>query len=283
MKIAKFSMLIVDDNRQVSESIAADIGTWLEEKGFELNAFFQIELKGVLEEIKKNEVELLVIDYALGGKESGDTIIDGIRSNDYYHDVIFYTGGNLEKILTKRYNGVFYCSKKDAPDIIKEIISLRLKRSSDLATLRGWIVADAIKLEGMIDDILMKRFEPRQDIFEDKILRRKGILDFFNKQAMLNSFLSDEVTKLNVANDQTDRAKKLRECKEILKTFENDVVHLRNAVAHSKLDVSPEGVQRLKTLIKDIKFYDFDEKNLIESRRKFRKHRDCLLTLLESW
>jgi hypothetical protein len=187
----------------------------------------------------------------------------------------------MGKILGKSYNGVFYSSKKDAPDIIKEVIDLRLKRSSDLATLRGWIVADSIKLEFMIEELLIKCFNPKHEIFEAQILKRQGVLDFNKKQMILNSLISDELARMAAAKDQSERAKKLQGCKEIFKSFETDVVHFRNAVAHSKLEITPEGTQRLRTIGGAVKYYDFDEKNLIEARRKFRKQRDCLLEMLD--
>lgn len=281
MKIASFTMLIVDDNKEVSETIETDISTWLDSKGFELKTAFQTEKKGVLEEIKKNDIELIVIDYDLGERENGDKIIKEIRDKDYYHDIIFYTAGKMEDILTKSYNGVFYASKKDATDIIKEVIDLRLKKSSDLATLRGWIVADAIELEYMIEELLLKCFSPKHEVFETQIMRRPGVLDFNKKQMIINSMLSDELKKVADTKDESERAKKLQSCKEVFKSFETDVVHYRNAVAHSKLEITADGVKRLKTIGGSIKHFDFDEANLIEARKKFRKQRDCLLTLLE--
>ena len=281
MKIAEFSMLIVDDNREVARTIADEIRIWLEEKGFELKVSFQSKKSKVLEEIKAKDIELIVIDYGLDDDENGDVVIEEIRKNDYFHDIIFYTGGDMENILKKRLNGVFYTSKKDATNIIEEVIDLRLKRSSDLATLRGWIVADAIDLEHVIEELLLKWFNPKHSVFESQIMRKPGVLDFNKKQMTLNGILTEELRIAAETKDKSDRAKKIQECKEIFKSFENDVVHYRNAVAHSKIEITPDGKKRLKALAGAIKYFEFEEKDLVGARKKFRAHRDCLQTLLE--
>ncbi len=133
----------------------------------------------------------------------------------------------------------------------------------------------------MIEELLIKCFNPRHEMFDMQILRRQGILDFNKKQMILNSLISEELARLAAANDQMERAKKLQRCKETFKSFEIDVVHYRNAVAHSKIEITQDGKQRLKAIGGPTKFFEFDEKNLIEARKKFRKQRDCLLELLD--
>ncbi|MFN8435626.1 MAG: response regulator [Anaerolineales bacterium] len=280
MKIAEFSILIVDDNREVAGAIADEVRIWLEERGFELKISVQSKKDKVLEAIKSNDIELIIIDYGLDDDENGDAVIEEIRKNDYFHDIIFYTGGDMENILKKRLNGVFYTSKKDAINIIEEVIELRLKRSSDLATLRGWIVADAIELEHMIEELLLKWFNPKHSVFEAQIMRKPGVFDFYKKQMTLNGILTEELRVIAETKDKSERAKKIQECKEVFKSFENDVVHYRNAVAHSKVDIK-DGKKRLKSLIGKDNFFEFDEKNLIDARKKFRMQRDCLQTLFD--
>ena len=100
----------------------------------------------------------------------------------------------------------------------------------------------------------------------------------------LNSIISEELKTIQESNDEavrkSDRGKQLSKCKEIFSAFENDVVHYRNAVAHSKVEIK-DGKKRLKALVGKDQYFEFDEINLIESRKKFRAQRDCLLTLFE--
>lgn len=275
----EFSILWVDDNRGFAEAVALELENWLDKKGFDLKVSIHPDKTGVLDEInKREEIELLIVDYKLP-KGNGDELIQEIRQNRCYQDIVFYTGESLEPLLQKRFDGVFYVSKGDAANRIKELIELRLKRSSDLATLRGWIVADAIELELMLDDLLMQCFDPKHELFEAQILRRSFILDFYKKQVIINSILSEELKRLSGSKDKSERTKKLQECKAIFKSFDKDVVHYRNAVAHSKVETTPDGTKRLKSLVPNPEYYEFDESGLIEGRNNLRKQRDCLITL----
>lgn len=209
-------------------------------------------------------------------KVNGDVIIQEIRNSGCFQDIIFYSEGDLPNT---KYDGVFYVSKADSKTRIKELIDLKLKKSSDLATLRGWIVADAIEIELILDELLVIFFKPKDLLFEDQILRRTGVLDFFKKQAILNSIISDELKRLAEAKDSSENHKKLQSCREILKLFEKEVIHYRNAVAHSKFEITSDGVKRIKTLVKDPAFFDFDENGLAQGRKNLRKHRDNLVNL----
>ncbi|GAB4417239.1 MAG: hypothetical protein Fur0044_12830 [Anaerolineae bacterium] len=270
-----FLTLWVDDNVPFAQSIEANLKDWLDEKGFELKVSIHKDETGVLEEIKNKDIELIIIDYKLPG-EDGDVLIEKIRGNGCYQDIIFYSGGPLPE---KRLDGVFFVSKGDARTRIKELIELKLRRSSDFATLRGWIVADAIELEMMLDEILLKCFNPRHELFELQIVKRAGILDFFKKQAIINSILTDELNRLGQIKDASERYQKLQECKEVFKSFEREVIHYRNAVAHGRVEKTPDGLKRVKTLVKNPEYFDFDENNLAQGRKNLRKQRDCLVML----
>lgn len=268
----EFLALWVDDNRPFAESLEMELRSWLDEKGFELKTLTHKDKTKVLDDVKNNDLELIIVDYKLP-KGNGDGIIEEIRAIGCYQDVIFYSEGGLPD---KRFDGVFYVSKEDAKTRIKELIDLKIKRSSDLATMRGWIVADAIELELMLEEVLVQCFNPKHHLFESEILRRPGVLDFFKKQAILNSILSEELRRLLEAKEISDRQKQLQSCKEIFKSFEKEVIHYRNAVAHSKVEITPEGIKRVKTLVKEPAFFDFDEGSLIQGRKNLRKHRDNL-------
>jgi CheY-like chemotaxis protein len=275
MKI-DFLTLWVDDQSHFIEALAMDLETWLDAQGFKLEVLIHTNANGVLTDIKNNDVELIIIDYRLG-RQTGDTLIEEIRQNDCFQDIIFYSEGELPNL---RFDGVHFVSKEDAKTRIKELIKLKLKRSLDLATLRGWIVADAIELENMLNEILLQCFSPKNSLFEIQLLTR-GYLDFFKKQTIVNSILSNELKRLNEAKDTSERHQKLKTCKEILKSFEVEVIHYRNAVAHGKVDVSPDGIKRVKTLVKNPEYFNFDEISLVQGRKNIRKQRDNLVVLRE--
>lgn len=267
-----FLILWVDDQRHVIDALVMDLEAWLDNKGFELKTLIHADSNGVIDDIRNNDIELIIIDYRLRGK-NGDEIIQEIRQNDFYQDIIFYSEGGPPDI---KFDGVHYVSKEDAKSRIKELTDLKLRRSSDFATLRGWIVADAIELEMMLDKILLQCFAPNGELFESQILGRSGILDFFKKQQIVNSILSNELKQLGEAKDTSERRKKLEECKGVFRSFTDDVIHYRNAVAHGKYEVTTNGVRRVKTLIKSPEYFNFDQESLASGRKNLRRQRDCL-------
>lgn len=153
-----FLTLWVDYNIPFAESIGGNLTDWLDDKGFDLKVSIHKNASGVLEEVVNKDIELLIIDYKLPG-ENGDILIEKIRQNDCYQDIIFYSEGQLPN---KRLDGVFFVSKEDAVTRIKELIELKLRRSSDPVSVRGWIVADSIELEGMVTDLLSLCFQEKE-------------------------------------------------------------------------------------------------------------------------
>lgn len=273
----EFITLWVDDHLPFVQSVETSLIDWLDKKGFDLKVVMRKDGKDVLDDIKNNDIELIIIDYRLGG-ENGDVLIDRIRQSDCYQDIIFYSEGLLPP---KRLDGVFFVSKEDAKTRIKELIELKLRRLSDLATLRGWIVADAIELELMLDQILLQCFSPKNELFAAQIIGRSGILDFNKKQMIINSILNDELNRLRLANDLSERYQKLNDCKDTFKAFEKEVIHYRNAVAHGKVETALDGRKRVKTLVKSPEYFYFDEESLILGRNNLRKQRSGLNILLQ--
>lgn len=271
-----FLTLWVDDQRHVIDALVMDLEIWLENQGFKLEVLIHTNAHGVMDDIRSRDIELIIIDYKLGSMK-GDALIEEIRQSDCYQDIIFYSEGQLPE---KKFDGVHFVSKEDARTRIKELIKLKLKRSSDLATLRGWIVADAIELEHMLDEILSQCFYPQSSLFETQVLNR-GYLDFYKKQTLVNSILNHELQRLNEAKDGSERRQKLHECKEVLKSFADEVIHYRNAVAHGKVDVAPDGTKRVKTMVKKPEYFNFDEISLAQGRKNIRKQRDNLVVLGE--
>lgn len=272
----EIAILWVEDEDLFFKANEMQLEDWLDNLGFDLKVYFHKKAEGVLDDISKDNIELIILDYNLPGP-NGDELINELRRNDFYHDIVFYSAGRLPNI---RFDGVFYVSKDDTLQRVKELILLKLKRLSDVATLRGWIVADAIELEGLLDEILLKCFSPKNKLFEEKILRRSFTLDFKKKKDIVNSILNDEITRLRQEGDTSDRFNKLVECQEVIRVFEPEVIHYRNAVAHGKVEELPDGTKQVKNLANSSPpYYKLDEASLIDGRKKFRKQFKCLSDL----
>lgn len=143
-----FPLLWIDDNPQFVDSLRPPLEEWMDDQGFGLVVYYHKNEKDIFADLEKREVELIVLDYKLP-KKKGDELIGEIRGKNFYHDIIFYSQfGIPNDVFTVPPDGVFFVDKTDAKARIKDLIGLKIQRASDLATLRGWIVADAIELRG---------------------------------------------------------------------------------------------------------------------------------------
>jgi len=160
---ANFLILWIDDTRTFVESIRDPILELLTKKGLTGDIEFHKDEDGVLASLKKTEVDLIVVDYNLP-KKKGNELIEEIRAKDYYQDIVFYSqdGRPVDSFKDNPPDGVFFVSREDAKDLIKKIIGLKLRRLADPVFFRGWVVADAIELERLLEGVLFKCFPDKQ-------------------------------------------------------------------------------------------------------------------------
>ncbi len=272
----EFITLWVDDKIDFANSIKLHLEDWLEEKGFELVVLMHKNANKVLEDISSKDIELIIVDYRLPGKD-GDSLIAEIRQSGFYHDVIFYSEDKLPDTI---FDGVFYVSKEDARTRIRELIELKLKRASDPISVRGWIVADSIELEGIVTELLAQCFTEKEGVpFSERLLGHNGPLEFGTKCFLLNGILKDLVKSLNAQGLQGEqKTSALKTCKDIFNDFMREVIHIRNAIAHQKVeDLGTGKIIKLKT--KAATEIPLNEDTFIEIRKNLRKHRDNLVEL----
>lgn len=268
-------ILWVDDRADYAESVADKLKSWLDGQGLELKPIIRTSTSTVLDDIKNNDLELIIIDYMMPD-ENGDVLIERIRKSGCYQDILFYTGDNLKlkEMLGKRFDGVFYVHKDYTNAKIQELIKLKLWRLSDPATVRGWIVADAIELEFMVTELLEHCFSPKNGFtFAERFLYSPNSpIDFGRKANILNGILGDLISwhRIQIPKND-DLIKKLSNCKDIFDKFAPEIVETRNAVAHQRIEHTDTG----KIIKKKTKAADkiaFDDVTLIKIRNDLRKH-----------
>ncbi|WP_395753704.1 hypothetical protein [Prosthecobacter sp.] len=279
MKI-DFSILWVDDNKDFVESLRPQLNKWMEDHGLGLLIHWRSGEAGVYSDLSRHEVELIVLDYKLKGGKTGDAIISEIRDKGFFEDIIFYTTGAVpNNMFDIPPDGVFFVARGDAKDRIKDLIGVKIRRASDLATLRGWIVADAIELEGIMGRVLAKCFKDMEVLFRDRVLIEEGMFDFGKKHRVLSGILKDQITLLNSGMSKSATLPKLQACKKILDVFPKEIIEIRNALAHQMAEISATGHKKIKTKTKESKEIIITPEECVVIRKNVRKHFDNLLAL----
>lgn len=279
MKI-DFSILWVDDNKDFVESLRPQLNKWMDDHGLGLTIHWHPGEAGVYADLTKHEVELIVLDYKLKGGKKGDAIISEIREKGFFEDIIFYTTDAIPNdMFAVPPDGVFFVARGDAKDRIKDLIGVKIRRASDLATLRGWIVADAIELEAIMGRVLAKCFKDMEVLFRDRVLVEEGMFDFGKKHKVLNGILKDQIAILNKVQPKSQALPKLQSCKKILDAFPKEIIEVRNALAHQMAEIAETGHKKIKTKTKEAKEIVITPEGCVTIRKNVRKHLDNLLAL----
>ncbi len=279
MKI-DFSILWVDDNKDFVESLRPQLNRWMDGHGLGLTIHWHSGEAGVYADLAKLEIELIVLDYKLKGGKKGDAIISEIREKGFFEDIIFYTTDDIPNdIFTVPPDGVFFVARGDAKDRIKDLISVKIRRASDLATLRGWIVADSIELEAIMGRVLGKCFKDMEILFRDRVLVEEGMFDFGKKHKVLNGILKDQIAILNRDSPKSHILPQLQACKKILDTFPKEIIDVRNALAHQMAEIAETGQKKIKTKTKEAKEIVITPEECVTIRKNVRKHLNNLLEL----
>jgi|GEM_PF-1590737 len=279
MKI-DFSILWVDDNKDFVESLRPQLNKWMDDHGLGLTIHWHPGEAGVYADLTKYEVELIVLDYKLKGGKKGDAIISEIRAKGFFEDIIFYTTDAIpNNMFEVPPDGVFFVARGDAKDRIKDLIGVKIRRASDLATLRGWIVADAIELEAIMGRVLARCFKDMEVLFRDRVLVEEGMFDFGKKHKVLNGILKDQIAILNKDQPKSQVLPQMQACKKILDAFPKEIIEVRNALAHQMAEISETGHKKIKTKNKEAKEIIITPDQCVAIRKNVRKHLDNLLAL----
>lgn len=274
-----FPILWIDDNPHFVDSLRPPLEKWMEEQGFGFLVHYHKSETGVFDDLTKREIELIVLDYKLP-KKKGDELIGEIRGKNFYHDIIFYSQfGIPNDIFTVPPDGVFFVDKTDAKDRIKDLIGLKIQRASDLATLRGWIVADAIELETILGRVLGKCFKEKEVMFTERVLSEDRLFDFGKKHTVLSGILKDHIAALSKSDPDSEVIEKLKTCKSILKLFSEEIIEIRNALAHQTAEIHETGHKKIKTKTKAAKELVITPEKCVAIRKNVRKHLANLMDL----
>lgn len=277
MKI-DFSILWVDDNPDFVDAHRPPLEDWMDEQGFTLVVHEHRSATGIFDDLRGKDIELIVVDYHLRGK-NGDVLIGEIRSQSFYQDIIFYSQGGTNKVFRTPPDGVFFVDKMDTVQRIKDLISLKIRGASDLATFRGWIVADAIELEIILGRVLAKCFKEKEDLFTERVLTEEGLFDFGKKHKVLNGILKDRITALNKSAPKSKELPKLQACKDDLDVFPKEIIEVRNMLAHQLAEIAETGQKKIKTRTKKAEEMVITPEKCAKIRNDVRKHLKNLLEL----
>lgn len=301
MKINYYILWVEDDDSWFSTTSELLNETILE-LGFQPVISRKKSLDEVTAELAKSGLQnydILLIDFKLRNSKNGDSIIDNIRDNNIFTDIIFYSSDKqiiIDSIKEHLFEGVYHSDRNELEDKFEKVFKTTIKKVEEINSMRGLIVGETSELDALIEEHLETYTKsPYIDNFGlQKFVNEKVFQKLDGKLAYLKQIFSEEGISGLLPNLEAIRKWEL--LRGILKankshksfipefiklnaSYQNEVIEIRNKFAHAQVITNEEsGKEVLKSQI-GANHYEFDENSFKEIRENLIKHRDALENL----
>lgn len=260
-----FNVLWVDDQPNAVNAQITRIKTLMEAEGFSFNANLcqsigEVEAL-ITGEVFQDEVDLILVDWDLGGGIHGQDVIERIREVVLYKDVVFYSAqtpaADLRRLaFEKELEGIYCASREGLVDEVFGVFESLVKKVLDLDHTRGIVMGATSDIDHMIHSCLLlieaKLDDDGKKALVDQAIERvqKRVRDISEQGKKLGE-ATDVATilKAHMIFGASDRLRMLRrllegdasyaQSVETIKSYMADVVPDRNVLGHMVL--APEG------------------------------------------
>ena len=166
-----FNVLWVDDQPNAIGAQIARIGSQMEHEGFKFNPTHCSSLAEVneliAEDVFQDEVDLILVDWDLGGGVHGQDVIERVREVAQYKDVVFYSAqtpaAELRRLaFDKGLEGVYCARREELVDEVLGVFESLVKKVLDLDHTRGIVMGATSDIDHMVHSSLI-HMESRLD------------------------------------------------------------------------------------------------------------------------
>jgi hypothetical protein len=282
--ILEYRILWFENNKHYYDLTKPPIEAYL--KSLNFNPIFEYrkddsDLKQIIHDM---DIDLILVDQNLRKGGKGDKIIDTIRKDELYTEVVFYSQyRDFQDKIIKNLQGVFFTDREHLEEKTKKIIDLTIKKNQDIINIRGLFIAGAVDLATQMEEIIIKilKVEDKSlEIFRNQIIQEEFYTDYEKYKLILN-ILKEKLKVVNqIINGRYDKNQKseaakikseLEPLEKTLVAMEEEVIKLRNKLAHSKPSPTNKKALACKKSAKE-----FDEAECLKIRKNFKKHSDNL-------
>ncbi len=310
----KYRILWFEDNDDyMNEVIIPEVSRHLlEDLGLELDLVWERNGSNLESLLREGEsYDLIVTDLNLENGDAGNVIIEKIRFDQILTEVLLYSSdGKAVEGVKNEAHGIervsFAVGRDVLPEKLQRIIDITVRKVQDVHNMRGLVIAEAIDLEDQMLDIITSHFGVCQDeavktgfiqYHVEKATERSGrhlskisaytpekILEFVDvachemmgKYIALNKLIDIAKTAINgTTAEGLEKLKALEGLEAELKKMNDDVINLRNDLAHVRGEKDAQGNWILKNK-KQERETVFDNAKYVEIRRNLRSHANNL-------
>ena len=260
-----FNVLWVDDQPNAVNAQITRITTLMAGEGFSFNptqcrTIDEVEAL-IAGDVFQDEVDLILVDWDLGGGVHGQDVIERIRQVAQYKDVVFYSAqtpaADLRRLaFDKGLEGIYCASRDGLVDEVVGVFESLVKKVLDLDHTRGIVMGATSDIDHMIHSCLL-HIEAKLDDAGKKVLVEQAIKrvqervkDIAKQGEKLGAATNvTTILKAHMIFGANDRLRLLRSLLEAdanhaqsvdtIKAYMEKVVPERNVLGHMVL--APEG------------------------------------------
>lgn len=191
----EFNILWVDDQPKGVESTRVGLEVRLRKQGFKLQTQFATSVeeakKFLASDVYGDHIDLVLMDYDLGGGPKGDVGLTEVRQLFPYKDIVFYSGEvpALQKAVAEgNVPGVFCSSRKELLDTIVGVFETLVKKVLDIDHSRGIVMGTTSEIDHFVNESLLNAYANGNDDLRTtalKVVKRhlKSIKEAFAEEA----------------------------------------------------------------------------------------------------
>lgn len=159
------------------------VDTHIRAQGFAPTLDKRVSLPDMTRPITNRDCDLLIVDFNLtdDGSTKGSDLIDAIRKNNCFTEVIFYSSQGKQVLVNAAANhaleGVYFSGRDDDSLVrrITDIFDLTVHKVLDINNMRGLVMAGVAELDVLFDEIIGSKHNKLDA--ESKLVLRKKIVD----------------------------------------------------------------------------------------------------------
>jgi hypothetical protein len=264
-----FNVLWIEDQVERVEAQKERIDRALRKEGFRLDVLFKTSVEAAVpilaSDIYGDNIDLILIDYDLGGDTMGDRGLVEVRSRFRYKDIIFYSAqvtNLIDIVKSENINGVFCCSRDQLTDTVEGVFETLVKKVIDIDHSRGIVMGGTSDIDWHVFRILSKIFEECDDAKKSEslqalqrsvALKKKQFDKDIRKLEAVTAFRElEELFRIYSSYDRLDLLLKVLEIVNVhqneakmLEMYKNKLIPDRNMLAHTRVKKSQGFTRKL--------------------------------------
>jgi hypothetical protein len=283
-----FKILWIDDEPTWVESTQISIEAHIRKHGFIPKITYHEDGEKIDDYIFDADIDMIIIDYNLDEKESksGAHLIDHIRKKGNFLEIVFYSQ-DQNAVMNKigpHIEHIHCVPREDLSDKVESLVDYSKHKYEDCGYMRGVVIEEAIDMENLLEEIMVKSFGERGAQFRNRVLE-KYVYDFNKKYMYVKSLLNASHDTIKKNSDKTvdeeGKQNALKECRATMNKFVDEVIEMRNILAHAPKKWGADGQLQLIGLNKKEKQIDVSREWMMETRSVLAKYRGALNQIIE--